>query len=211
MIAGIILAAGESRRMELPKALLRLGEKTFIEAHIQALRASKIGQVTVVLGYQYQEIVEKVDLGGVILAINEDYYKGQLSSLIKGIEAIRGDTDGIMISLVDHPPPGAHLVDTMVDEFYQKRKTIIIPTYKGRRGHPVVFSRYLLPEILSAPQDQGARAVVRAHPDQVFEIETDEEGVVTDIDTLEDYYNFLARLGGKGSRGPDFLIEIGRI
>ncbi|MBI5167162.1 MAG: NTP transferase domain-containing protein, partial [candidate division NC10 bacterium] len=88
---------------------------------------------------------------------------------------------------------------------------IIIPTYKGRRGHPVVFSRYLLPEILSAPPDQGARAVVRAHPDQVFEIETDEEGVVTDIDTLEDYYNFLARLGGKESRGPDFLIEIGRI
>jgi len=197
MIAGIILAAGESRRMELPKALLRLGEKTFIEAHIQALRASKIGQITVVLGYQYQEIVEKVDLGGVILAINEDYFKGQLSSLIKGIEAIRGDTDGIMISLVDHPPPGPHLLDRMVDEFYQKRKMIIIPTYKGRRGHPVVFSRHLLPEILSAPRDQGARAVVRAHPDQVFEIETDEEGVVTDIDTPEDYHNFLARIGAR--------------
>jgi molybdenum cofactor cytidylyltransferase len=75
----------------------------------------------------------------------------------------------------------------MIDRFYETKKLIVVPRYQNRRGHPVIFSRALFAELLAAPLDQGAKAVVHAHRDETLEIDTNDEGAIIDIDTPEEY------------------------
>ncbi len=86
-----------------------------------------------------------------------------------------------MLCPVDHPLVSATLVGDLVHRFYEDGKAIVLPTYKGRRGHPVIFSNALYDELLTAPADTGARTVVWAHAADVLEVPTDEEGVVLNI------------------------------
>ena len=81
----------------------------------------------------------------------------------------------------------------MIDRFYETKKLIVIPRCGGRRGHPVIFSSRLFPELLSAPLEKGAKVVVHAHRDETLEIETDFAGVTIDIDTPEEYRQYLGR------------------
>ncbi|MEK7210601.1 MAG: nucleotidyltransferase family protein, partial [Candidatus Binatota bacterium] len=126
------------------------------------------------------------------------YAKGQLSSLNAAIRSLEGEkslikVDGILVHLVDHPFVSLALVDQMIERFYASKKLIVVPRYKGRRGHPVLFSSGLFAELLNTPLEQGAKAVVHAHRDETLEIETDYEGVIIDIDTPEEYRQFLGR------------------
>jgi molybdenum cofactor cytidylyltransferase len=79
------------------------------------------------------------------------------------------------------------LVDLMIERFYQTKKLIVVPRYHAKRGHPVIFSRHLFHELLNAPADQGAKAVVNAHRAETLEIDTQDEGVALDIDTPDLY------------------------
>jgi molybdenum cofactor cytidylyltransferase len=188
MIVAVVLSAGESRRMGRPKALLPMAGATFIEGIFSALKASKVGKIIVVLGHNADEIRAKIDRLAVNVIVNRDYAKGQLSSLIAALRSLdEKNIDGALVHLVDHPFLSASLVDQMIDRFYASKKSIVVPTHHGKRGHPVLFSSRLFPELLSAPLDQGAKAVVQAHRDETLEIETDDEGVTLDIDTPEDY------------------------
>lgn len=198
MIVAIVLAAGESRRMGRPKALLPIGGISFIQRIVSALRATKVGKIVVVLGHNANEIKEKIDPLPVTVVINRDFAKGQLSSLIAGLRSLqaeidRGEVDGILVHLVDHPFLNPTLVDHMIDRFYESKKLIVVPRCKGRRGHPVIFSSRLFSELLSTPLDQGAKAVVHAHRRETLEIETDDMGVTLDIDTPEDYRHHVER------------------
>jgi molybdenum cofactor cytidylyltransferase len=92
-----------------------------------------------------------------------------------------------LVHLVDHPFIGAELVNLMVDRFYETKKLIVLPRYRDRRGHPVIFSKMLFAELLGTPVDQGAKAVVHAHRQETLEIVTEDEGVTIDIDTPEEY------------------------
>jgi len=130
--------------------------------------------------------------------VNRDYAKGQLSSLIVAIRSLAAEKttekiDGVLVHLVDHPFISPALVDHMIDRFYETKKLIVIPRYGGRRGHPVIFSSRLFPELLSAPLEKGAKVVVHAHRDETLEIETDFAGVTIDIDTPEEYRQYLGR------------------
>ena len=93
----------------------------------------------------------------------------------------------MLVHLVDHPYISSTLVDTMIERFYESNKLIVVPRCQGKRGHPVIFSRALFNELLTAPLDQGAKAVVNAHRDETLEIETDDAGIAVDIDTPELY------------------------
>jgi len=93
----------------------------------------------------------------------------------------------MLVHLVDHPYIDASLVDRMIRQFYESKKDIVVPRCRGKRGHPVLFSRRLFGELLDAPMDQGAKAVVNAHGAATLEMETDEEGITVDIDTPELY------------------------
>jgi molybdenum cofactor cytidylyltransferase len=182
LLAAIILSAGASCRMGRPKALLPYREGTFLEHLIQVTRHPRVGVTRVVLGAGAQEISEIAKLDRSAVVFNTNWEQGQLSSIGEGIRCLEGlGTDGMILCPVDHPLVSAVLVGELIEHFYSTGKAIVLPTYKGRRGHPVIFSSALYGELLAAPMDKGARAVVWAHAADVHEVSTDEEGVVLNI------------------------------
>jgi molybdenum cofactor cytidylyltransferase len=196
MIVAVVLSAGESRRMGRPKALLPIGEESFLERIVRSLKAVKVEKIVVVLGHNAADIETKIAHLPVTIVVNPDYAQGQLSSLIAAIRSLPAEkVDGILVHLVDHPFVNPGLVNRMIDRFYESKKLIVVPKWKGRRGHPVIFSSRLFGELLSAPLDQGAKRVVHAHMDDTLEIETDQAGITFDIDTPEDYRRHVGRRG----------------
>jgi molybdenum cofactor cytidylyltransferase len=189
MIVAVVLSAGESSRMGRPKALLPIGNQNFIERIVAALKQSKAGRILVVLGHNADEMRQQIEHLGIDIVINPQYKKGQLSSLQSAIRSIEkdDDCDGLLVHLVDHPYIDARLVDLMIQRFYKTKKLIVVPRHHGKRGHPVIFSRELFGELLTAPIDEGAKAVVNAHRQETLEIEWQDEGITVDIDTPELY------------------------
>ena len=208
MIAGIILAAGESSRMGRDKALLPLGRETFLERLIEILRG-EVSPLLVVLGHHAEEIVARISRPAgparpddFQIVRNPDYKLGQLSSLQAALRSLQGQSvAGALVCLVDHPAITTAVVRAVLERFRTRQPEIIIPTCRGRRGHPVFFSAKLFPELLDAPLDQGARVVVRRHAAAVELVETGEEGILLDVDRPDDYELLRERwkfLGGDG-------------
>lgn len=187
MIHALVLAAGESRRMGMPKPLLRFGDTTFLERIIAVLRDSEVDGTTVVLGARADTIRVSIDLSAVEVVVNEDYRKGQLSSLVKGLKCLPGDTDAMLLCLVDHPFITTEVVNRLIGAFKETRRPIVLAVFGGRRGHPVLFAKSLFDELANAPQDKGARHVVSANEDRVLEVAVAERGVLMSIDTPTDY------------------------
>jgi molybdenum cofactor cytidylyltransferase len=192
MIVAVVLAAGESSRMGQPKALLPIGGFRFIERIVTALRSAGVAKIVVVLGHNAEDMRRKIEDLPVTLVINPEYKKGQLSSLQTAIQHLESlpmsdGVEGILVHLVDHPYINPDLVKLMIERFQETKRFIVVPRFQGRRGHPVIFARALFSELLAAPADQGAKTVVHAHRDQTLEIDTEDEGVLIDIDTPEEY------------------------
>ena len=189
MIVAVVLSAGESSRMGRPKALLPIDGRTFIEKIVAALKKSSVAKVMVVLGHNADEMIQRIEHLPVEILVNPDYKLGQLSSLQVAVRRLERepDCDGMLVHLVDHPYVNTELVQTMIKRYEDTGKLIVVPRYNGKRGHPVIFSRKLFSELLAAPMDQGAKAVVNAHRDDTLEIDTEAEGVTVDIDTPELY------------------------
>jgi molybdenum cofactor cytidylyltransferase len=189
MIAAVVLSAGESSRMGRPKALLPIEGETFIGRIVASLKQTQVGKIVVVLGHNSDLLAAAIRPLAVEILINPNYKLGQLSSLQVAVRNLLPDADcaGILVHLVDHPYIDASLVDRMIQQFYESKKDIVVPRCRGKRGHPVLFSRALFGELLDAPMDQGAKAVVNAHGNETLEIDTDEKGITVDIDTPELY------------------------
>ena len=182
MLAAVILSAGASSRMGRPKALLPYREGTFLEHLIDVTRHPRIAVTRIVLGAGAEDIQSAAKLDRSLIVVNSDWEKGQLSSICAGIRSLEGiSTDGMVLCPVDHPLVSARLVSDLVERFYAENKAIVVPTYDSRRGHPAIFSSSLYSELLAAPLDKGARAVVWSHAVDVLEVPTDEEGVVLNI------------------------------
>ena len=189
MIIGVVLSAGESSRMGRPKALLPIEGQRFIERIIRVLGLSTVARTIVVLGHHADQLRGQLEQLPVEFVINPDYHSGQLSSLQAAIRHIKNDDrcDGILVHLVDHPFIDVALVDKLIEGFFDTKKLIVVPRYKEKRGHPVIFSRELFDELLNAPVDQGAKAVVNAHRQDTLQIDWQDEGITLDIDTPELY------------------------
>jgi len=182
LLAAVILSAGASSRMGRPKALLPYREGTFLEHLIEVTRHPHIGVTRVVLGAGAEVIRSIAKLDASVVVLNPEWEHGQLSSICAGLRGLEGiELDGMVLCPVDHPLVSARLVGELVERFYEAKKAIVLPTYKGRRGHPVIFSTALFSELLAAPAEQGARAVVWAHAADILEVPTDEEGVVLNL------------------------------
>ena len=189
MISAVILSAGESSRMGRPKALLPIDGQTFIEKIVGALKGAQIGNVIVILGHNAEEMRRRIEHLPVEFLVNPDYKLGQLSSLQVAVRHLENtaDCDGMLVHLVDHPYIDAKLVKVMIERFYDGGKLIVVPRHGNKRGHPVIFSRKLFGELLAAPMDQGAKAVVNTHRNETLEVDTQDSGVNVDIDTPELY------------------------
>lgn len=202
MIAVVILSAGESRRMGQPKALVPfpnilnqkeagltpapIAQKTFLEHLIEVTRHPRAGILRVVVGPHAAEIRARVKLDEGALVFNPDWQRGQLSSLQAAIRSLPpGKTEGMLICLVDHPLISSGVVARVIGAFDKTKNKIVIPTYRGRRGHPVIFPSALYDELLTAPEDMGARAVVHRHATEVVEVPVEEEGILLNLNDPE--------------------------
>jgi molybdenum cofactor cytidylyltransferase len=181
MLAAVILSGGASRRMGTPKALLPYRGGTFLEHLLKITDHPRIGWRRVVLGADAGAIVAGTEFRADEVVINKNWEAGQLSSIQAGVRNLPDGTDGILLFLIDHPLISRELVGDLAERFYESGKAIVLPIYKGRRGHPVIFSAGLYQELLSAPLETGARAVVWAHREEVSEMETSEEGCVLNL------------------------------
>ena len=189
MIVGVVLSAGESSRMGRPKALLPIDGQTFIERIVGALKQGGIERIIVVLGFNADALRQQISHLPVEILVNPDHKLGQLSSLQVAVRHLQAaqDCDGVMIHLVDHPYIDPKLVSLMLQRFDESKFSIVVPRHQGKRGHPVIFSRALFYDLLEAPLDQGAKAVVNAHRPDTLEIDTEDVGITLDIDTPELY------------------------
>ena len=195
-LAAAILAAGESRRMGRPKALVPFEGLTFVEHLLQATNHPRVGIVRVVLGANAESIQAELKLDQETVVVNQDWQQGQLSSIQSAIRSLPADqTAGLLLCPVDHPLISSQLVSRLIAEFDSDRKLIVVPTHQGRRGHPVIFHASLYAELLDASPNVGARQVVWAHPDAIAEIETDEAGVILNLNDPETIRKALGHLG----------------
>jgi CTP:molybdopterin cytidylyltransferase MocA len=186
MLAVAILAAGESRRMGQPKALLSYHGKTFAEHLVSATRHERVGLTRIVLGAQAEEIRSRLPLDAAWILENPNWQQGQLSSIQAAIRSLPpGEAEGLILCPVDHPLISNFLVAQLIQEFDSTGTQIVLPIFKGKRGHPTIFRASLFNELLAASPEVGAREVVWAHPEDVTEVETDEEAVILNLNDPE--------------------------
>jgi len=139
-----------------------------------------------VLGAGAEGIRAQLKIDPAWIVVNGDWPKGQLSSIHAAIRSLpAGATDGILVCPVDHPLISADLVGRLIAAFESSGKMIVLPKYGGRRGHPVIFRAALYDDLLAASAEVGARQVVWNHAAEVAEVETEEEGVILNLNDPE--------------------------
>ena len=181
--------------MGQPKALVPFEGLTFVEHLLAATNHPRVGTVRVVLGSNADGIQDQLKLDPVTVVVNRDWERGQLSSIQAAIRSLSADeTAGLLLCPVDHPLVSPNLVSRLIAEFDTDRKLIVLPTHLGRRGHPVIFHASLYGELLAASPDVGARQVVWAHSDAIAEVETDEAGVILNLNDPETVRKALGHL-----------------
>jgi len=189
MISAIVLAAGESKRMGQTKLLLPWQGKTLLEHVLDTLLTSQVNEVILVLGHDADRILQKVPTQKIKVVINPDYKEGMSSSILKGLMAMDEKAEAFLTVLADQPGITKEILNRLIHGFQKTRpeKNIVLPTYLGARGHPVLFSTKYKKEALRLRGDVGARQVLVDHPEDILEVEVDSDAVLSDIDTPEDY------------------------
>ena len=183
MISAIVLAAGKSERMGRPKALLPYRGRTFLENILDAISPTSVHDTVVVIGHHRDEINANVKIPRWVF--NPDYEPGMITSFQTGIRSLPEDAQGAFLFLVDHPVVESSTITALLDNFAPGR--IVVPVYKSKRGHPVLFSREVLQEILALPPSQGANIVVRKDPGRIIEVPVESPGILVDVDTPEEF------------------------
>lgn len=195
-IVAIILAAGESSRLyregiRTPKPMLPVGRGTFLT---QALNNCKgICSVIVVLGHRARELKVYCRKIRAKSCINENYQRGQTSSLKCGIKHAPADAAAFLIYPVDYPLVKGSTVKALVDAFRRNKNRIISPRCAGRGGHPVLVPASLREEFLALGDDQPARDVIYKDEKRVMKVEVDDMGISRDVDTVDEYEFVLAQ------------------
>lgn len=186
--AGLVLAAGSSRRMGSPKQLLQVRGKPLLELVVGQVTASKLDDVVVVLGAAADEIQGRVDLGRARVVVNPDHSSGMASSLKAGVASLGGDVDRVVVILGDQPDVDAALLDELLDLQASSRLPAAALSFNGLLHPPVVLAREMWADLMTLEGDVGCRAVIRGRPEQVagLPVETDLTHPI-DIDTPADY------------------------
>lgn len=171
--------------MGYPKALLRYRDETFLD-RLVGLFGTRCSEIVVVLGARADEIRSRAARPARFV-VNEDYQRGMTTSLQCGLRALPAEAGRVLFTLVDHPSVSERTIDTLLGGSAAVR----VPRFKGRRGHPILFSSALVPEFLALPEAGAARDVVQRHAFETEYFDLDDPGIVADIDDLEAYRGLI--------------------
>ncbi len=188
---GIVLAAGRGERMgNRPKAILPIGDETFLSKVAGNMQRGGIAEIVVVLGFHAEKIAPFVPEGIAIL-VNPAPEKDMLSSILTGLKWADEKHTGALIAMVDYPLVRAETFELLTKEHRIHPGCIISPSFKMSSGHPVIFPKILFRELADCPLETGARHVVRANPKKRKFVVVDDPGIHIDINTPEAYEKFI--------------------
>jgi molybdenum cofactor cytidylyltransferase len=186
MVSALLLAAGESQRMGQFKQLMPFRGKSFVQCCVDNLLASRAREVIVVTGHRAEEVRNALSGRSVRFAHNPDYRQGMSSSIKCGIRAISDRASAVIIALVDQPHIGTDIFDLLIATYEKDRPLIVVPSYGGRVGHPVLLDMRLKEEILAMDPSIGLRQVIGAHQQDTARVEIGDQSILKDFDSPED-------------------------
>lgn len=189
-VSAVVLAAGRSARMGEAKQLLRVGEQTMLERTLANVRASRVEEAVLVLGFDAELIRRELPaalLVGVRVVVNENYASGMASSLRAGLAAVNPESDAALIVLADQPLVRPETMKEIVERYCGSNAEIVVPHYRGSRGNPVLLDRSVFAEAMALEGDVGCRAIFAQHADGILRVDVNDPGILADIDSREDY------------------------
>jgi molybdenum cofactor cytidylyltransferase len=186
-IRSIVLAAGESKRMGFPKMLLKFNEKTMIENVLDNVIESDSDSILVVLGAAMDDLMGIIGKYDVKHCYNNNYREGMLSSVQCGFKNLPSDTEAVLVFQGDQPFITPAVINSVINAYRSSGKGIVIPVYKGKRGHPLLLDGKYKDQIDTLDPEKGLRSVTYIHSADIHEVETNEPGILRDFDTYDDY------------------------
>ena len=192
MISAVILAAGESRRMgKQNKLLLPIGGEALLVKLVASVCASDVGQVLVVIGHEAEKIRRELNEFPLNFVYNPNFSEGMTTSIKYGVKVVSHECDGLLICLGDMPFINTSEINKLIHAYVKNRikgeGLIVVPVFKRQRGNPVLFSIEFRNDILEHKKKSGCKEVIMKNSDSVMEIEMDDEKMLLDVDTMEDY------------------------
>jgi molybdenum cofactor cytidylyltransferase len=195
-VAAILLAAGQSSRMGAFKPLLPFGNKTVIECCLDYLHKGGVETTLVVAGHRADEVREALIGHPLIFAFNPDPNSEMGASIAAGVRELPLTCRAVLIALVDYPAVPSTVVATLL-ETWKNGARLVIPTWRGRGGHPVLVDLSLKSELLALDSAGGLRALFDAHRNEVTRIEVDSPFIARDMDTWDDYRTLHEEVTGE--------------
>ena len=188
MIAGIILGAGEGKRIGKSKLNLPLGNKKVVEWVLQAAGQSFLNKIILVIRPNDKDMLEIGKKWEAEIVINPDFHKGMSTSIQEALKKIDlQDVEGFFLILGDQPFITPSIINQLVISFSPGKSEIVVPYYKERRGNPVLFDISWKEELMAITGDVGGRVLIKAHPERVKKVKVLDEAIILDIDEEEDY------------------------
>ena len=204
-IGAAILAAGTSSRMGTPKQLLLMDGRPLLEHTLEGVRASRVSDVVLVLGFAADVIRQQIALDGMKVVVNEGYDRGLASSLRAALSTLEDQTRAALVVLADQPFVRPATLNAIIDRYQESDAQIVIPTYRGFRGNPVLLDRSVFHEVMALDGDIGCRAIFGNHLEGIIKVPVDDIGILLDLDTMSDVAKF-ERLG-RGVAGGGAALD----
>ena len=208
MICGIILAAGEGKRMVEVKLTLPLGDKKLIEWVLQAVKLAPLDKYFLVVRPEDKEIIKIGESWGAEIVLNPEYRSGMSSSIRKALYQISSEVvEGIFILLGDQPLINPSIIYKMLKAFTPAKREIVVPFYRDKQGNPVLFDSYWREELMKLSGDVGGRVLIKAHPERIKKVEIPDESIFLDIDREEDYQKIKSIFSSIHKKGEGFKVK----
>ena len=187
MISALILAAGQSKRMGRPKMLLPWGNTTVLEKVIATFKSAGVEDILVLTGGARGQVEGLVGESARCI-FNPDHARGEmLSSVQVGLAELKSGVEATLIGLGDQPQVQESSVQLVVDEYHNSGASIVVPSFRMRRGHPWLVARTHWEEVLNMRSSESLRDFLNNHSEEINYVEVDNNSILQDLDTPEDY------------------------
>ena len=200
-VAAIVLAAGRSRRMGQFKPLLPFGDRTVIDHCIDNLRHGGVETIVVVVGHRAADLQNHLQTANVVFAVNPEPDSEMSDSVAHSISQIPSSSKAILITPVDHPAVPAAVVARII-ESWRQGAGLVVPTWEGRGGHPVLVDSAFRNELQRLDPSRGLRSLFESHPGQVTRLRVESSYIARDMDTWDDYVSLHKDVFGVPPRQP---------